>query len=65
MSFGTMDPNNAEVERQERGRARGSGRGKGRGQQRQVISDEIRATVVHHVVVHGRTMKEAGQTRSC
>ncbi|KAK0151758.1 hypothetical protein N1851_006859 [Merluccius polli] len=58
MSFGTMDPNHAEVERQERGRARA--RGRGRGQQRQVISDEIRATVVH-VVVHGRTMKEAGQ----
>ncbi|KAK0135938.1 hypothetical protein N1851_028189 [Merluccius polli] len=54
-----MDPNHAEVERQERGRARG--RGRGRGQQRQVISDEIHATVVHHVVVHGRTMKEAGQ----
>ena len=63
MSFRTMDPNHAEVERQERGRARGRARwrGRGRGQQRQVISDEICATVVHHVVVHGRTMKEAGQ----
>lgn len=52
MCFGTMDPNNAEVARQQRGRRR---------QQRQVISDEIRATLVHHVLIHGRTMREAGQ----
>jgi hypothetical protein len=41
MCFGTMDPNNADVARQQRGRGR-------RQQQRQVISDEIRATLVHH-----------------
>lgn len=34
---------------------------RGRGRQRQVISDEIRARLVHHVLIHGRTMKEAGQ----
>lgn len=49
MCFGTMDPNNAGVIRQH---------GRGRGRQRQVISD---ATLVHHVLIHGRTMKEAGQ----
>lgn len=49
MCFGTMDPNNADVARQQHGR------------QRQVISDEIRARLVHHVLIHGRTMKEAGQ----
>ncbi len=42
------------------GKGRGRGRARGRGQ-RQVISDEICATVVHHVVVHGRTINEAGQ----
>ncbi len=57
MCFGTMDPNNADVARQQHGR----GRGRGRGRQRQVISDEIRATLVHHVLIHGSTMKEAGQ----
>lgn len=29
------------------------------GKRRQVISDEIWATLVHHVVVHERTMKES------
>lgn len=54
-----------------RGRARGvrvrgggrggQGRGRGRGRPRTVISDEIRATLVDHVVNHGLTMREAGQ----
>ncbi len=52
-----------------RGRARGvrvrgggrGGRGRGRGRPRTVISDEIRATLVDHVVNHGLTMREAGQ----
>ncbi|XP_035857020.1 uncharacterized protein LOC118495027 [Sander lucioperca] len=54
-----------------RGRARGvrirgggrggRGRGQGRGRPRTVISDEIRATLVDHVVNHGLTMREAGQ----
>lgn len=52
-----------------RGRARGvrvrggggRGRGRGRGRPRTVISDEIRATLVDHVVNHGLTMREAGQ----
>ncbi len=41
------------VQRQNRGRGR-----RGQGQRR--ISDEIRATVVDHVVNHGLTMAEAG-----
>lgn len=65
MCFGTMDPNHAEAAIQQRGQGRGRGRGRrrgrGRGQQRQIISDEIRATLIHHVLVHGRTMREAGQ----
>lgn len=52
-----------------RGRARGvrvrgvgrGGQGRGRGRPRTVISDEIRATLVDHVVNHGLTMREAGQ----
>lgn len=39
----------------------GQGRGRGRGRPRTVISDEIRATLVDHVVNHGLTMREAGQ----
>lgn len=43
-------------------RVRGGGRGgRGRGRPRTVISDEIRATLVDHVVNHGLTMREAGQ----
>ena len=39
------------------------GRGGQGGQRRQrtVISDEIRATVIDHVLVHGMSMREAGQ----
>lgn len=53
-----MDANNGQ-------RARGvGGRGRrGRGQRRQgrrAISDEIRATLVDHVINHGLTMREAG-----
>ncbi len=42
------------VQRQNRGRGR-----RGQGQRR--ISDEIRATIVDHVVNHGLTMAEAGR----
>lgn len=41
------------------GRAGQGGRGGQRGQ-RTVISDEIKATVIDHVLVHGMTMKEVG-----
>ena len=40
------------------GRAGRGGRGGQRGQ-RTVVSDETRATVIDHVLVHGVTMKEA------
>ena len=54
------------------GRARGRGRGGrggqrhrggrgGRGRARNIISDDIRATLVDHVINHGLTMREAGQ----
>lgn len=42
------------------GRGGRGGHGRGRRRQRTVISDEIRATVVDHVVNHGLTMREAG-----
>src|SRR4029434_6262386 len=55
-----------------RGRGRGRGRGGGRGggrrggrggrvRRRGVISDDMRATLIDHVVNHGLTMPEAGQ----
>ena len=46
-----------------RGGARGGGGGGRVGQRRQraIISDEIRATIIDHVLVHGMTMREAGQ----
>ncbi|KAL4008589.1 hypothetical protein ACER0C_002441 [Sarotherodon galilaeus] len=63
-----MDPaRNGEVA--ERGR-RVAGRGRGihmrsgrriRGRSRAVVADEIRATVIDHVVNHGHSMREAGQ----
>ncbi|XP_070291185.1 uncharacterized protein [Salvelinus sp. IW2-2015] len=45
------------------GRVRGRGRaGRGvHGQRRQQLSNEIRATLVDHVINHGLTMREAGQ----
>lgn len=47
------------------GRARGRGRGRGgrgrRGHARAIISDDIRATLVDHVINIGLTMREAGQ----
>ncbi|XP_067234759.1 uncharacterized protein [Chanodichthys erythropterus] len=45
------------------GRVRGRGRaGRGvHGQRRQTLSNEIRATLVDHVINHGLTMREAGQ----
>ena len=32
-----------------------------RGRSRHVVSDEIRATVIDHVINHGLSMREAGQ----
>ncbi len=49
-----MDPKGEKAERG--GRQRGRGRG-----QRTFVSDEIRATLVDHVLVHGMTMREVGQ----
>ena len=43
------------------GRVRGrAGRG-GHGQRRQQLSNEIRATLVDHVINHGLTLREAGE----
>ncbi len=50
-----MDPNGERAERAGRWRERGRGRG-----QITFVPDEIRATLVDHVV-HGMTMREAGQ----
>ncbi|XP_047676533.1 uncharacterized protein LOC113637723 [Tachysurus fulvidraco] len=53
--------------RKRRLRIRGGGRVRGRagrgvhGQRRQTLSNEIRATLVDHVINHGLTMREAGQ----
>ncbi|KAL0153069.1 hypothetical protein M9458_051668, partial [Cirrhinus mrigala] len=44
-----------------RGGGRGRGRGRGRPRPRNVISDEIKATLLDHVVNHGLAMREAGQ----
>lgn len=40
-----------------RGRMRG---GQRRGRPRAVVSDEIRATIIDHVVNHGLSLREAG-----
>jgi len=44
------------------GRGGGQERGRGRwiGRQRVEISDEIGATIIDHVIVHGLTMRDAG-----
>lgn len=62
-----MDANNGQRARgvggRGRGQQRGQIRGRGRGQRREgrrAISDEIRATLVDHVINHGLTMREAG-----
>ena len=55
---------NMEGRRDQRGRGvrvRGRGRGRVSARRRAIISDEIRATVVDHVLNHGLTMQEAGQ----
>lgn len=47
-----------------RQRQRGAGHGRGRGapgNMRRYISDDIRATLIDHVINHGLTMKEAGK----
>ena len=50
--------------RRVRGGRRVAGRGRMRGErqrrQRAVISDEIRATLIDHVVNHGLSLREAG-----
>ncbi len=43
------------------GRGRGRGRGQRRGPVRRRVSDDIRATLVDHVINHGLSMREAGQ----
>lgn len=68
-----MDANNGQRARGVGGRGRGQQRGQiqrrrvgGRGRRgqrregRRAISDEIRATLVDHVINHGLTMREAG-----
>ena len=65
MLIPTMDGNNVRG-RGGRVRVRSGGRGgRVQGQRsprpRIVISDQIRATVIDHVLVHGMTMREAGQ----
>ncbi|KAF0043702.1 hypothetical protein F2P81_005039 [Scophthalmus maximus] len=42
-------------------RERGVGRGRGRGPVPRRVSDDIRATLVDHVINHGLSMREAGQ----
>lgn len=42
-------------------RARGEGVRGGQGRGRTAVSDEIRATLVDHVLNHGLSMREAGQ----
>lgn len=52
-----------QIQRQRVGRGGGVGGRRGRGQRREgrrAISDEIRATLVDHVINHGLTMREAG-----
>ena len=52
------------VGREARGGRGRVGRGRGGGQRpgtRRVVSDDIRATVIDHVINHGLTMTEAGQ----
>ncbi len=43
------------------GRGRGRGRGQRRGPVRRRVSDDIRATLVDHVINHGLSMRESGQ----
>ena len=64
----TMDGNNVRGRGGRGGRVcvRGGGRGgrvqgQRRARPRIVITDQIRATVIDHVLVHGMTMREAGQ----
>ncbi|KAJ8416243.1 hypothetical protein AAFF_G00382650 [Aldrovandia affinis] len=64
--FGTMDPQRPEGRGRGHRRGGGGGRGRGRGRararpRRQIVSDEIRATLVDHVLLHGMSMREAGQ----
>ena len=50
-----------EVNGEERARGEGVRVRGGRGRGRTVVSDEIRATLIDHVLNHGLSMKEAGQ----
>ncbi|KAF0030326.1 hypothetical protein F2P81_017057 [Scophthalmus maximus] len=45
----------------ERGVGRGRGPGQRRGPVRRCVSDDIRATLMDHVINHGLSMREAGQ----
>lgn len=54
-----MDVNGEARARGQGVRVRGGRGGRGRG--RTVVSDEIRATLVDHVLNHGLSMREAGQ----
>ena len=65
-NFASMDASRARA----RGRGRGGRRGQkhrhrggrgGRGRAGNIISDDIKATLVDHVINHGLTMREAGQ----
>lgn len=62
-----MDPGRdrevADRGRRVAGRGRGvgvCGRRRQRGRSRAVVSDEIRATIIDHVINHGLSMREAG-----
>ncbi len=44
----------------DRGGGRGRDRGGGGGRTTAIISNEIRATIIHHVLVHGMSMRKAG-----
>ncbi len=54
-----VDNNGWKQAERQRGRAGVRGGGQGRASTRAVISDEIRATVIDHVLVHGMTMRQA------
>ncbi len=60
-SFANMEAMRVRVRERGVGRGRGRGRGQRRGPVRRRVSDDIRATLVDHVINHGLSMREAGQ----